>query len=384
MVGPWSGNLSAAVSGVHLEDAAGNPADEVRYAGGGRWPEASDGGGSSLELRDASADNSAGGVGREQRTDRADWQTFTWSGPNVPSQAGEPTLWRELNLLLVDGPGECLIDDVRVTDMTTNANLIQNGDFSAGAAHWRFLGNHRTSRVEPEPGNPGNSVLHLIASGPGEYQGNQIESTFLGNQALVANRVYEVSMRVRWLSGGARLNTRLYFNRLPHTHVLAIAPNGGTPGTANSQGGVNLGPTYTHLRHEPVVPEVNQPVTISVAAADPGGVANVVVKYAVSPGAFQSTPMTATGSGNYRAILPDSRQARWCSFISKRRINPGRSAPFQRAVRHRGRALCGAGWAGAGHTAAVSSRDDAGRCHLHAHAGQYAQQRVPRRNSDRE
>ena len=75
---------------------------------------------------------------------------------------------------------------MRVTDTTTSANLIQNGNFNAGASHWRMLGNHRKSRVEAEPGNPGNSVLRVIASGPGEYQGNQIETTFLGNTALVA------------------------------------------------------------------------------------------------------------------------------------------------------------------------------------------------------
>ena len=65
-------------------------------------------------------------------------------------------------------------------------------------------------------------VLHVIASGPGEYQGNQIETTFLSNVALVDGRTYEVSLRAKWLSGGARLNTRLYFNKLPRTNLLSI------------------------------------------------------------------------------------------------------------------------------------------------------------------
>ena len=74
--------------------------------------------------------------------------------------------------------------------------------FEGGStAHWRFLGNHRLSRVEPETGNPGNQVLHVIASGPGEYQGNQIETTLTNNVAIVDGREYEISFRARWLAG---------------------------------------------------------------------------------------------------------------------------------------------------------------------------------------
>jgi hypothetical protein len=302
--GPWSGSLSNDGEEIILADAVGNPADTVHYAASGRWPEASDGGGSSLELRDANADNGVPEAwAASDESTKAGWQTFTWSGPNNPSQTSEPTLWHELNLLLADGPGEVLIDDVRVTDTTSNTNLIQNGDFSGGAAHWRLLGNHRTSRVEAEPGNPGNQVLHLIASGAGEYQGNQIESTFIGNQALVEGRTYEISLRARWLSGGGRLNTRLYFNRLPRTNVLAVTPNGGTPGAANSRAVANLGPTFANLAHAPVVPDPGQPVVLSVDAVDAHGLAAVDLKYSVAGGAWQSTPMTASGA-HYSATLP--------------------------------------------------------------------------------
>ena len=326
--GPWSGSLSGKGDRLVLEDAVGNPADAVRYAGGGRWPESSNGGGSSLELRDANADHAVPEAwAASDETAKAGWQTFTWSGVNNPSQPGEPTLWHELNLLLVDGPGEVLIDDVRVTDKTTNANLIQNGDFSGGAAHWRLLGNHRTSRVEAEPGNPGNQVLHLIASGPGEYQGNQIETTFSGNQALVDGRIYEISLRARWLRGGGRLNTRLYFNRLPRTNVLAVVPNGGTPGTANSRAIANLGPTFASLTHSPVMPEAGQPVGISVDAADPQGVAGVDLKYAVAGGAWQSLPMTASGA-HYSATLPGQPAGTVVQFYAEGHDVPGAVSDF--------------------------------------------------------
>ncbi|MES2707313.1 MAG: lamin tail domain-containing protein [Verrucomicrobiota bacterium] len=296
--GPWEGKLSHSADTLILEDPAGNPADEVSFFSEGRWPAGANAGGSSLELRQADADNNiAESWAASDESGKAAWQTFTWRGPNKPSQTGEPVLWRELNLLLVDGPGECLVDDVKLTDTTTGNDLIQNGSFSDGASHWRLLGTHRHSRVEPEPGNAGNSVLHVIAAGPGEYQGNQIESTFLNNQALVANREYEISLRARWISGGGRLNTRAYFNRLPRTNLLNVVSNGGTPGAPNSRTVANAGPAYRSLSHSPVVPAANQAVTVSVEAADPQGVAALSLKYAVAGGAWQTVAMSPAGGG---------------------------------------------------------------------------------------
>ena len=320
--GPWSGNLSRRGERLELLDAVGNPADEIRYASGGRWPETPNGGGSSLELRQPLADNAVpeSWAGSDESS-KADWQTFTWRGANVPSQTGEPTLWRELNLLLMDGPGECLVDDVRVTDMVTGTNLVQNGDFNAGAAKWRLLGNHRGSRVESESG--GNQVLRLIASGPGEYQGNQIETTFVGNQALVAGREYEISLRARWLSGGGRLNARLYFNRIPRTNILAMVPNGGTPGAVNSQATANLGPALTHLRHAPVVPEAGQPVAVSVIAADPDGIGSLDIKYSVNGGTWQTVPMAAGENGLFTASLPGQPAAARVQFYVEARDMAG-------------------------------------------------------------
>ena len=46
---------------------------------------------------------------------------------------------------------------------------------------------------------------------------------------------------------------------------------------------------YLHaLTHGPVVPAANVPVTVSVAAADPDGIATMAVKYAVNGGAWQT------------------------------------------------------------------------------------------------
>ncbi|MBM3847065.1 MAG: hypothetical protein FJ405_12365, partial [Verrucomicrobia bacterium] len=48
-LGPWARRLSGSSDRISLVDDSGNPVDEVRYYNSGYWPEAADGGGSSLE-----------------------------------------------------------------------------------------------------------------------------------------------------------------------------------------------------------------------------------------------------------------------------------------------------------------------------------------------
>lgn len=300
-LGPWSGKLSRDHDRIVLEDALGNPADEAVYFSGGHWAEYADGGGSSLELIDPRADRThPQSWAASDETTKAAWQTFTWRGLATPGIAGEPTLWNEIDLCLTDGPGEVLIDDVRVTDVASGTNLVQNGDFGSGLNKWRAVGTHRESHVESDGGN---QVLRLVATGPGEYQGNQLESTFVNNTALVSSREYEVSLRARWLAGGGKLNARLYFNRLARTFDLAMVPRGGTPGAPNSRALANLGPSVSALAHTPVVPAAAQAFVVSADIADPDGVAGTTLRYAVNGAAWQNLPMTASGS-HFSATIP--------------------------------------------------------------------------------
>ena len=57
IIGGMRGRLSRSGERVKLIDSNGNPADELHYFDGGRWPGKADGGGSSLELRDPYSDN---------------------------------------------------------------------------------------------------------------------------------------------------------------------------------------------------------------------------------------------------------------------------------------------------------------------------------------
>ena len=71
---------------------------------------------------------------------------------------------------------------------------------------------------------------------------------------------------MKWIAGSRLLNTRLYFNRAARTHVLQVPMDNGTPGTQNTAYKGNIGPTLAQMRHDPAVPDVAEPATISVDA----------------------------------------------------------------------------------------------------------------------
>ncbi|MFM1769705.1 MAG: hypothetical protein RJA22_2234 [Verrucomicrobiota bacterium] len=307
IVGDYSGTLSGNSDHLVLKDAAGNPADEVRYFSGGRWAEYASGGGSSLELRNPAADNArAESWAASIESSNTAWQTVSYRMvAGVPTGSGQPTTWNDF-VLGLQGAGECLIDDLSVieTPATTPVQVLANTNFDAGLAGWRVVGTHNRSRVIPEPGNPGNAVLHLVATGPQEHMHNHIETTLTGGRTIVNGREYQVSYRARWLAGNSLLNTRLYFNRVARTVELAYPTSTGTPGRRNSRWEANVGPTFTGLQHAPVIPAPGTPVTVTVRAEDPDGVASAELWWSVNSGAWNSASLAAGGSGFLTGSIP--------------------------------------------------------------------------------
>ncbi|MBN2508309.1 MAG: lamin tail domain-containing protein [Verrucomicrobia bacterium] len=309
ILGDFSGRLSSRGDRLLLTDARGNPADEVPCYSGGRWPHHAGGGGPSLELRDPEADNAtAEAWAASDESARSAWQTVTYRAVAQASLTPKPdTQWREFVFGLL-AAGECWIDDLSVLESPTNApvQLLANGDFEGGLTGWRVLGTHGSSRVVADPGNPGNKVLHLIATGPQEHMHNHIETTLAGGRSVVNGRLYEVSYRVKWLAGNSLLNTRLYFNRVARTTELAVPRLNGTPGARNSRRAPNIGPTSARFAHQPVVPAAGAAVTVTAQPQDPQGVSGCRLFWSVNGGAFTSLPMTLQPDGLHRATIPGS------------------------------------------------------------------------------
>ncbi len=315
IAGPFTNSLSHRGELLGLKDAADNPADAVHYYDDGRWPRAADSGGASLELRDPRADNAAAEAwAASDETVRTAWRTYSYRGTSSASPVGPDGQWHEFVMGLLDR-GEVLLDDISVIENPDGARLelIQNGGFDDGTNHWRILGNHQGEVID-DPAQPGNKVLRLVASGGTEHMSNHAETTLNGNRDVANGRSYLISFRARWVSGSPQFNTRLYFNRLARTTILDVPVPHGTPGRQNSTFTTNLGPTYGQLRHDPPVPPPLSPVTISVAAADPDGVADLRLWSRVDGGDWSDVPMTVSSDGRYEAVLPGQPAAKVVQF----------------------------------------------------------------------
>lgn len=332
----YSGTLGDGGERIRLRDAADALVDEVAYADGGRWPEAADGGGSSLELTDPRADNNRPEAWAAS-AEVAPWQTVTYRALGAePPNTNNPDTWREFLFGLLDG-GEVLVDDVRVTEDPdgTPVQLIQNGTFESDAVgqppvKWRCLGTHKLSTVVQDPDGPG-KVLRVVATDELEHTYNNCSTTFAGNRVINTTKTYEISYRAKWLSGSPQLNSRLYLNRCARTTVLAQPVGTGTPGVVNSRRLVNAPPGFDRLRHSPVIPSPTQPVRISADIYDPDNVAEVALFYSINGGGWQQTGMAGENGGRYAGLIPGQADGVTVQFYLQATDGAGAASYFPAA-----------------------------------------------------
>ena len=354
IAGEFDGKLSNSGERLQLLDPTGNLADEVRYYDDGAFDARADGGGSSLELRDPNADNSNGQAWSVSDSgDDSQWQTVSYTGEAVQPD-GTARIWNEFVFGLLND-GEILIDDISVIFDPGGANveLIQNGDFNNGLSTWRAGGNHRYATIVADPNDPSNQVLQLITTGSAEHILNHVETTFTNNTAILVGETYQISYRAKWVSGSNQLNTRLYFNNLPHTERLSRPKTTGTPGAVNFSAESNIGPTYQNLQQSVVTPNSGQSVQISVAAEDPDGVSNVVLWYSANEGAWQATNTTLS-DGRYTGTIPGFSSGTVVQFYVEGTDGNGASSTFPAAGRD-SRALYKVNTSAPGASAATNS-----------------------------
>ena len=146
-VGDYEGELSDRGERVVLArpDDPGLPfqdfvvVDEVTYSDG--WGHWTDGGGSSLELIDAHADNALGPNWQgSDETAKAPWTDIEHTGV-IDNQAGT---MEELQVFCPQ-TGECLLDNIELKSAGETVNRVTNAGFEGGLSGWERLGSHERS-----------------------------------------------------------------------------------------------------------------------------------------------------------------------------------------------------------------------------------------------
>ena len=316
-IGNFSGRLSNQGERLSLVDSQGNLADQVHYYDGGQWPSHADGGGSTLELRDPRADNARVSAWTASlEAGKSEWEAYEYTGIAREDGIGH-NIWSEFVIGLLS-QGELLLDDISVVDDLSRARLelIQNGTFEmdgfgAAPSAWRLIGTHGShghSLVVEDPDNADNHVLHLVATGPTKDTHDHAETTLTYGTSIQAGRTYKIAFKAKWLGGSNQLNTRLYFNWLQNTTLLQVPSHHGTPGARNSVFEENIGPTFSSLSHDPVIPSSGHgrsaTVTVSVFVQDNDGIDAVRLYHTVNSGPFESMLMADQGHGLYQGTIP--------------------------------------------------------------------------------
>lgn len=265
--------------------------NEVTYNTGGRWGKWSHGGGSSLELVNPDVDNTIASNWRDSdETKKASWTQISATGM---TSSGSTSSADELQILLQD-PGECLIDNVQVLT-SAGVNLISNSTFESGTTGWTAEGTESTSGIETKEAYSGTKCYHMRAVERGDNQVNRVRSTL--TSSLSSGKGVTIKANVRWLKGSNRILLRLRGNWFECPGVMPVPPAPGTPGSANSGYITTPPPAICDVKHTPVLPTSSQKITVSARVSNPTGNVAAVLKYRIDPGTTYTTLVMTNASG---------------------------------------------------------------------------------------
>lgn len=285
--------------------------DEVLYRDGGRWGRWADGGGSSLELRDARADRRlAANWGDSDESTKNPWVNVEATG--VMDNGYENATQLHITLL---GAGEALIDNVEVFASNWGTNLIGNGTFETGTNGWTVQGNHNATSLETTAAFAGTRSLHLRATGRGDTGANRVRTSL---PFTLASGTANVTLRakVKWLKGSPNILLRLRGNYMEAPGYTVTARNLGTPGLPNTVATTNAPPSISDVAHWPALPAASQQVLVTARASDPDGLATMLLSYRLDPSTnFTTVSMTNNGAGWYSAVLPGQAAGAVAAFF---------------------------------------------------------------------
>lgn len=284
---------------------------EVTYGTGGRWGQWSDGLGSSLEVIDPDSDPwRPSNWADSDETGKAPWSTIEFTG-RLDNGDGGPA--NRLHVML-QGPGECLVDDVEVIP-SGSANRLTNPGFENGLTGWTIQGNHRTSGRDASGGFGNSACLHVRSPGRGDTAVNRIWTPI--DPALANSSTATLRAKVRWLKGWPEFMLRLRGSYLEAAGRMAVPANLGTPAARNSRAVANAGPAVFDVVHAPVVPNANEAILVTARISDPDGIGLVRLRWRSDPGTTYTDVTMRDDGTNGDALAGDG--------IFTARIN-GRSA----------------------------------------------------------
>jgi len=349
-VGPYSGTL--ANSGERVALAAADYVNivsngvaipnvkiaiivsEVTYDDGGRWPEWADGEGTSLELIDLEADPRFSANWADSDTTGSMWTAVEYNGP-----LGEPlgSATNDSIIIMLEGVGECLVDEVEVR-ADNGPNLVANGGFESGLGGWTLQGSHDFSTIE-SAGFEGSRSLHVRSGSRGDNQSNRI----LSSPFTIPPGTRRVSIRAKgkWIRGNPELLLRLHGSATEANGRLQVPRRFGTPGLANSRRIANAGPAISEVKHAPLLPVATEQVIVTARASDRHGLAALTLRFRVDPSTNYTNvvmrddgaaPDTVIGDGIFTARIPGQASNRIVAFYLEARDGLGATSTFPKDV----------------------------------------------------
>ncbi|MDX1951523.1 MAG: lamin tail domain-containing protein [Verrucomicrobiota bacterium] len=288
--------------------------DEVRYEDGGRWGKWSAGGGSSLELLHANADNDFGSSWADSdETQKGEFVTIEHRGILNHGMTNFSSVNPSMNLhLLMMGASEAIFDNIEVIGVN-GTNLLSNGNFEEEMKDWLAQGTHEDTVVHLTGGFTNSGSLHVKATARGDLSSNRVRGKL--KSGLQPGSIATLRTQARWLRGNPEVLLRLHGNWLEAAGRLKVPRNLGTPGMVNSRALTNAGPSIIGVTHFPVLPTANQNVTVAAQITDPDRVGFLTLKYRLdSSNAFTSLPMSYNGAGFYSAVIPGQPNGQGVAF----------------------------------------------------------------------
>ena len=226
IAGEFSGQLNPAGETLTLLRPGSQPGEElivnrVRYEAQPPWSQAPNGHGASLQLIDASQDNSR--VSNWHGSEQKIWQFYSYT--NILGSTN-------LSLQIEGAPGDVYLDDLFLVQGSvapgTGENVIVNGDFESGSlAPWISNTLATNSEISTTYAHTGNNSLHLI------FNGGTLTLTnfYQALPSVISSTNYTFSFWYLAGAGGSNFTARIGSAFKPSVSIRRILSTPGGPNT---------------------------------------------------------------------------------------------------------------------------------------------------------